>query len=90
MNIILKLYSSSCGRNINLSSDIWVMISIKFEVPSQPFHFYLQVANMVNVALHSHKLLAISLLGYLSYQQNNITPLTYIYFILLFIYFPVY
>ena len=49
VNVILKLHSSSCGRNINLSDDVWVMILIQFQVISQPFPFYVQAANMVNV-----------------------------------------
>ena len=61
--VILKLYSNLYFRNINRSDDVWVMILIQFEVLSQPFTFYLLVANMVNVVLHSHKLLAIYPLG---------------------------
>ena len=60
VNVLLKLHSNSCSRNIHLSDDVWVMFLIQFEVLSQPFTFYLQVANMVNVVLNSHKLLAIS------------------------------
>ena len=64
VTVILKLHSNSYGRNINLSDDVWVMILIDFESPPQPLLFYLQVDNMVNVVIHSHKLLAILPLGY--------------------------
>ena len=64
VDIFFRMYSNSCGRDINLYDDVWVMRLIQFEVPSQTFPFYLQVANMVNVVLHSHKLLVILLLGY--------------------------
>ena len=66
VTVILKLHSNSYGRNINLSDDVWLMILIDFESPPQPLLFYLQVDNMVNVVIHSHKLLAILPLGYFS------------------------
>ena len=52
LNVILKFLSSSCGRNINLSDDVLLTILIQFEVILQTFHFYLQVADMVNVFIH--------------------------------------
>ena len=59
VNVIFKLYSNSLVGNINLSDDVYVMILVQFEVLSQPFPFYLQVVNMVNVVLLLHTLLAI-------------------------------
>ena len=64
VNVLLKLYSNVCGGNIRLSDDVWVMVLIHFEILSQPFPFYLQVSNMVNIFLHSHKFLSIFPLGY--------------------------
>ena len=32
VNVILKLHSNSCGININLSNDEWVVIFIHFEI----------------------------------------------------------
>ena len=64
VNVLLKLHSNSCGRNINFSDDAWSIIFIQFEVPSQTFLLYLQVANMVNFVLNSHRLLAILPLCY--------------------------
>ena len=61
---ILKLYSNARGINISYYDDVWVTILIQFEVLSQTLTFYLQVANMVNVVLHSLTLLAIFNLGY--------------------------
>ena len=60
VDVHLKLRSKSCGRNMNLSDDVWVMILIQFEVLSQSFPFCLQVSNMVNDVICSHTLLAIS------------------------------
>ena len=54
VNILLKLHSNSCGVNLYISDDVWVIILIQFEALSQPFTFYLQVANMVNVVIHLH------------------------------------
>ena len=54
VNVLLKSHSNLSCININLSDNVWVVILIQFEVTSQNFTFYLQVANMVNVALHSH------------------------------------
>ena len=58
VHVLIKFRSNSCGRSINLSDNLWVMILIQFEVISQPFTFYLQIDNMVNVVVHSLKLLA--------------------------------
>ena len=66
VNVLLKLHSNSCARNIYLSNDVWVMLWIQFEALSQNFPFHSQVADMVNVVLHSHKLLAIFHLGFFS------------------------
>ena len=55
VNVILKLHSNSCGGNLNLYDDVCVIISIQFEVTLQPFPFYLQISNIVNFVLHSHK-----------------------------------
>ena len=66
VNVILKLHINSFGRNINLSDDVWVTILIQFEVLSQPFPFYLKVAYMVIVVLHSHKVLDVFRLGSIS------------------------
>ena len=63
VNVLFKLRSNSCGRNTNFYDDVWLTILIQFEVLSQPFTFYLKVINMLNVVIHSHKLLAIFLLG---------------------------
>ena len=59
VNVLLKCCSNSCGGNIKLYDDVWVVISIEFEAPSQPFTLYLQFSDMVNVILHSHKKFAI-------------------------------
>ena len=64
VNVVLKWHINSRGRNIYLSDDLLVMILIQFEVLPQTFLFYLQVANMVNFFLRSHKLLAIFTLGF--------------------------
>ena len=61
VNVILKLHSISCGKNIYLSDDIWMIFLIQFEALSKPFPFYLQIDNIVNVVLHSHTLLSIYL-----------------------------
>ena len=63
VNFILTFYSNACCRNINFSGDVRGMILIQFELVSQPFLFYLLVANMINVVLCSHKFLAIFPLG---------------------------
>ena len=63
VNVLFKLHINSCGRNIYLSDDVWVMFLIQFEVLSQTFNFYLLVSNMVHVVLHSHKLLSIFPIG---------------------------
>ena len=75
VNAILKLHSNSCGNNINLYNDVWVKIFIQFEVLLQPCCFYLQVSNVVNVVLYSHKLLSFSPLSTFYQYPNNITPL---------------
>ena len=64
VNVLFKLHCNSCGRNINFSDDICVVLLIQIEVLSQPYTFYLQVANMVDVVLHLHTLLGIFPLGY--------------------------
>ena len=51
VNVLLKLHSNSCGVNLYISDDVWVIILIQFEALSQPFTFYLQVVNMENVVL---------------------------------------
>ena len=61
VTIPLKQHSNSCCKNIHLSDDVWVIIFNQFEVLYQTFTFYKLVANMVNVVLRPHKLLAISL-----------------------------
>ena len=53
VNIILKYNSNSCGININLSDEVWLITLIQFEVLSKHYPFYSQVANMVNVVIHS-------------------------------------
>ena len=50
-NILLKLNSNSCGININLSNDEWVVIFIHFEILSQAFPLYFQVNNMVKIMI---------------------------------------
>ena len=37
VNFLLKLFSKSCGINIYLSDDAWVMLLIQFEELSKPF-----------------------------------------------------
>ena len=33
-NVLLRFYSNSCGKNINLYGELWVIILIQFEVIS--------------------------------------------------------
>ena len=47
VNVLSKLHSNSCGRNINLFDGLWVMLLTHFEVLAQNFPFYLKVSNMV-------------------------------------------
>ena len=63
VNVILKLHSNSCGKNINLSNDEWVVIFIHFDIISQAFPLYFQVNNMVKIMILKHKLLIIFPLG---------------------------
>ena len=86
VNFLSKLYINSRGTNINLSSDVCVMILIQFKVLSQSFDFYLQVYNMVNFVLRSNTLLAIFLLV-IFLDSLIISPhrLLFILFFLLFI-----
>ena len=85
VHFLLKLHSNLCGRNVNLSDYVWLMILVQFEVPSQIL-FILQVANMVNVVLCSHKLLAVFPLGcFILNSQIISTPWHLFIFLFLFI-----
>ena len=80
VDVHLKLRSKSCGRNMNLSDYVLATILIKFEVLPQNFNFYLQVSNMVNIVLHSYKLLAIFNLGSFSVISQQYNPLDFYLF----------
>ena len=56
------------------------MILIQFELLLQTFHFYLKVDNMVNVVLHSQKLLAISPLGFFLIAKEYNPLVSYLFY----------
>ena len=51
LKFFLNCHINSCGKYINLSDAVWVIVFILFELLSHTFTFYLQVDNILNVVL---------------------------------------